>query len=115
MRIKKIDIPIYYGSLIIVVSDKYPDVAKKFGLSEDVDRFGAFVWTRQDSSGITEFLICIDEEVENHLIAHETVHLVNAIFEDKGIQLDRSNDEPQAYLTGWVFKQIEDFVNNKAK
>ena len=31
----------------------------------------------------------------------------------KGIELDRFNDEPEAYLTGWLFKQIETFLKNK--
>lgn len=39
-------------------------------------------------------------------IAHEAVHCCNLIFMHKGIRLDRDNDEPQAYLTDWIVKEI---------
>lgn len=51
------------------------------------------------------------ESKNNSLIAHEVVHLVNYIFLDIGIELDRINDENQAYLTGWLFETIEKFLN----
>lgn len=111
MRTKKVKIPIYYGSLIIIVSDDYKEVAKKYRITENVDLYGAFVW-KQYKNDIAEFLICIDEKITNHLIAHECTHLVNYIFKEKGIYLDLDNDEPQAYLMGWLFKEIEDFLHN---
>ncbi|MDM1547390.1 hypothetical protein HX096_05885 [Empedobacter falsenii] len=40
------------------------------------------------------------------LIAHEVVHIVNRIFEFKGVRLDTSNDESQAYFTEFVFNEI---------
>lgn len=113
MRTTRIEIPIYYGYLVIIVSDNYNEVAKKYGIKENVDLFGAFVWTMRNKRGIADFLVCVDEKVSNHLIAHEVVHLVNAIFLEKGIELDRHNDEPQAYLTGWLFREIEKFVDKK--
>jgi hypothetical protein len=48
-------------------------------------------------------------------IAHEIVHIVNHIYLDCAMQLDRHNDEPQAYLTGWLFDEIEDFLKVKNK
>jgi len=47
---------------------------------------------------------------EGTIIAQELVHLKNYIYQDKGIKLDRFNDEPEAYLTGWLFKQKETFL-----
>lgn len=46
------------------------------------------------------------DNITPHLIAHEVVHLVNAIFSFKGIKLDTENDESQAYLTEFIFKEI---------
>lgn len=40
------------------------------------------------------------------LLAHEVVHLVNLIFKFKGVKLDTSNDEHQAYLTEFIFESI---------
>ena len=36
----------------------------------------------------------------------QTAHTVNYIFNDKGVKLDSYNDEPQAYLTGWISKEL---------
>jgi hypothetical protein len=52
-------------------------------------------------------------EIDLTKIAHEIVHLKNYIYQDIGIESDRFNDEPEAYLTGWLFKQIEIFLTNK--
>ncbi|MDM1299931.1 hypothetical protein HXZ94_15655 [Empedobacter falsenii] len=45
------------------------------------------------------------------LITHEAVHIVNRIFEFKGVKLDTSNDETQAYLTEFIFNEIWKRVN----
>ena len=108
---KKISIPIYYGYLVVVISDDFNAVAKKYQIKEPVEHYGAFVYPFRNKDGIMEFMVCVPKDVSNHLIAHEVTHLVNAIFIDKGIQLDRHNDEPQAYLTGWIFCEIEKFLN----
>jgi hypothetical protein len=31
---------------------------------------------------------------------------------DCAMQLDRDNDEPQAYLMGWLFEEIDKFLKN---
>lgn len=112
MRVRKVDIPIYYGKLIIVISNNYPKVAKRYKIEEDISKAGAFVWNDEKNDQL-RYYVCVDENIENHLIAHEVVHLVNLIFLDRHIELDRQNDEPQAYLTAWIFKQIEDFLIDK--
>lgn len=45
------------------------------------------------------------------VIAHECVHIKNLIFRNKGIQADPKNDEPEAYLVGFLFKEIEKIFN----
>lgn len=41
---------------------------------------------------------------------HECVHIVNMIFNARGLKLDSNNDEFQAYLTGWLFKHLYDKI-----
>ena len=50
------------------------------------------------------------ESKDYSLIAHEIVHVINYIYLDCGIELDRVNDENQAYLTGWLFEEIEKII-----
>jgi hypothetical protein len=40
------------------------------------------------------------------IIAHEAVHFVTALSDDRGINHDRHNDETQAYLTQWVVDRV---------
>jgi len=118
MRETKVNIPIYYGYLRIIVVDseqEMAEVGKKYKHDIDTSKFGAFVWSGHDKKGISEYFVALHEDSSNHLIAHEIVHLVNAVFIHINAQLDRHNDEPQAYLTGWFFKEIEDFLTKKAK
>lgn len=44
------------------------------------------------------------------VLAHEIVHIVNIIFNARGLKLDSNNDEFQAYLTGWLFKHLYDKI-----
>lgn len=38
------------------------------------------------------------------VIAHESLHAVNAIFHELGIRYGRTHDEHAAYIVGWVAK-----------
>lgn len=49
----------------------------------------------------------------HEILAHEIVHAVNILFDKKGIKHDLHNDEPQAYLTGYltglIYRAIDEF------
>ncbi|MEB0264077.1 hypothetical protein [Mucilaginibacter sp. 10I4] len=68
--------------------------------------YGAFVWRERDKNYVSQYFMFLPKGVSHSIIAHETVHVINSIFQDRGIVLDTKNDEPQAYLTGWVAKQV---------
>ena len=110
MKIKKIEIPLYYGELIIVKAKNWKEVNKKFGTNAEKG-FEAVFFKDDKKSGRTRYVVAyVGKKLSNDVIAHETVHVVNSIFIDRKMQLDPYNDEPQAYLTGWVFGQIKKFV-----
>lgn len=87
---KTITIPLYFERLKIVVVDKLdkPDYAAYVSLQKNLV---VLHLTPLASAGV---------------VAHEAVHIVNHIFQQCDIMLDIHNDEPQAYLTGWVVDQI---------
>jgi len=103
MKNYKFKIPIYYDTLCVIKTNNLKKVAKKFGMH--FKPCAAFVFKIQKKSGRTIYYAAFDY-TNPHVIAHETVHLVNLIFKDRGVYLDLENDEPQAYLTGWVFNKI---------
>jgi len=116
VKVIKIDIPIYYGYLRIIICNDFVKAAKKLNISDEgrnLSLYGAFVCVSRDRDSIAEFNVFFYSDVESDLIAHEVVHLVNAIFIDKGIVLCPRNDEAQAYLTGWVTKEIYKALKKK--
>lgn len=108
MKITKISIPIYCGYLRIVVNEDLYEAAKAVGVDDEgneLNDFGAFVTTSKIGPHSC-FNVFFRPNVCHMLIAHEVVHLVNAIYVERHIKLDVLNDEPQAYLTGWITEQI---------
>lgn len=108
MKSKTIDIPIYYGKLVMVLSDNWEEVNLKYW-NDIGDQFAAAVFQR-DIKNFPRYIVAFNGKPEGKTIAHEVVHLVSHIFRDRGITMDPYNDEPQAYLTGFLFQEIEKFL-----
>jgi hypothetical protein len=77
------------------------------------DNFAA--WTNDH---IWENVICavFDKKYCNpDTIAHEVVHVVNMVYTYSGVKHDPDNDEPQAYLTGYLVGEIHKAFKMKDK
>ena len=107
MRKTTIDIPIYCCKLTIILDKDLSYVEKKYK-TKSLSDFGAVTMRVPDRFG--EYIIAF-EYTEGSIISHEIVHLKNYIYQDCSIELDKYNDEPEAYLTGWLFDQINNFLN----
>lgn len=115
---KSITVPIYGSRLHIAVTEDFiadmAQINKQFnnGFNEEDDVLGMV----QQRGGHTLIIINLGKhkrifknnwEVELiGTITHEAVHACNTIFIQKGIQLDRNNDEPQTYFTEYISKEI---------
>jgi hypothetical protein len=106
MKEKTINIPIYFGKLTIILTDYWSKVNLLYNTKIDSQLYDAVVFEIKDND---EYIVAI-KKVEWSIIAHEVVHIVNAIFLKCGIELDRHNDEPQAYLTGWIINEIDKHI-----
>lgn len=104
-----IDIPIYQCKLTIILDKDLSYVVQEYK-TKDLSDYGAITMRVPDK--FSEYIMAF-EYSDGNIIAHEIVHLKNYIYQDKGIELDRFNDEPEAYLTGWLFKQIETILNKQ--
>lgn len=107
MRKKTINIPIYGGKLTIVLDKDLSYIENKYK-TKSLKDFGAV--TLKDESKYRNYILGFEYSTGS-IIAHEIVHLINYIYLDCGIELDRVNDENQAYLTGWLFEEINNFLN----
>jgi hypothetical protein len=106
---EEIQIPIYRGRLVMILTDDLTELNKEYNLNF-TNSFGGGVFNITDEEGYTKFFVAFDNDWDNSLIAHEAVHLVNDIFKHKCIKLDPDNDEAQAYFTGWIFEKCEEFL-----
>lgn len=107
MRKTTIDIPIYQCKLTIILDKDLSYVEKKYR-TKSLSDYGAV--TMRVHNKFSEYVMAF-EYAEGTIIAHEIVHLKNLIYQDRCIKLDKHNDEHEAYLVGWLFKQIDNFLN----
>lgn len=106
-----VDIPIYTGTLTTVLVGDWDELK---GMYPAMDTeylsscYAAVVFTDEHTEDDgAHYVAAFCGRPEGKTIAHETVHVVNRVFSDRGARLDPFNDEPQAYLTGWVYGEIE--------
>lgn len=115
MRKKTIKIPIYFGAIEMVLVHGIQEWKELWGIHNpggDGSTYDAFVHTVPRLNRAPKYIVAFNGYPSNKVIAHEVVHLVNRIFLDRGVRLDPVNDEPQAYLTGYLVEQIEKFLNH---
>ena len=91
-----------------MIAKDFAKAAKRVGYETKVDLslYGAFVYSGHTKSKVDIYTVFLKPKATHSSIAHEVVHIVNAIYDDRGMKLDVHEDEPQAYLTGWITAQI---------
>ena len=107
MKKTTIDIPIYCCKLTVIVTEDITEVAKKHKLTIDTSNFGAL--TFKDESKSRHYVMVLEDDWRSNVV-HELVHVVNHIYLDCAMEVDRHNDEPQAYLMGWLYEQVDKFL-----
>lgn len=108
MKSKTFKIPIYHSKVKIIFDKDLSFVENKYN-TKSLKDYGAVTMRKPNKFG--EYIVAF-KYYSGSIIAHEVVHLVNYIFQDRCVELDRFNDEHQAYLTGWLFSKIDKFLNS---
>lgn len=107
MKKKTINIPIYNGRLTLIL-DKDLSYIEKTYKTKSLDDYGAV--TLKNLSEYRHYVIAFTDAEHLSNIVHEIIHLKNYIYLDCGVELDRINDESEAYFCGWLFDQIFNFI-----
>jgi uncharacterized protein YlbG (UPF0298 family) len=107
MKKRTIQIPIFQCKLTIILDKDLTYIEKKYK-TKSLEDFGAV--TLQDKSKDRHIVVAFTDKGHLSNIAHEIVHIKNFVFLECAMELDRFNDEPEAYLTGWLFDQIYEFL-----
>lgn len=102
---KEIKIPIYGGKIIFIYGE-LSYIKSKYNLNFNPDDYDAIVFDVEEKD---QFILAFSNIKESTLV-HEIIHLVNNIFKSRNIKLDIDNDEPQAYLAGWIANELYTFI-----
>lgn len=126
-KVKEINIPIFRGVLVVILSDLNEEVENITGKEHD----GHFVYAEcvktvwdvsYDGDEVTHrdaYCVILNNKfkggVKIHDIAHECLHVTHMILQDTGVTPDFNNDEVECYLMGWIFEQVYDFYKENTK
>ena len=108
-------IPIYRGTLIIILSNDSQKVSDKINYSLDEVYAHSFI---VDWHGMEGFLCLLNlhskqRKIYHGTIAHEASHLAHFILQERGVKEDFENDEPVAYLVEWITDEIYKEIKKK--
>lgn len=102
--IVEIDVPIFFGRVIVWVTDDFAPILKDNGIRDYyADREGLSFTVEVNE---TEHHILLRLNSDSSILIHELVHTTNNILQQCNIKADYDNDETQAYLMSWLYKTI---------
>ena len=100
---KKVPIPIFLVDLVLIKTDNFKEVMEYYHVEGD-GNYTAFVLDNQKGE-----IVLVYNEFDWPVMVHEIVHVTNAVFKRCHIEPSLSNDETQAYLSGWLASVLIDF------
>lgn len=111
------EIELYRRKLIIIDSRSQKYIQNRLTNVEfdDEEIFAHAVMDLYDG-WMSVFIIVDSTHKQFHpcVITHEAVHCANMIFQYIGHIPDANNDEPQAYLTEWIFEKAYNFIYDES-
>ncbi len=112
--IKIIEIPLYHGELVLIQKKKLEDIPEKYKPeNEDFKGYAAVTCFRLKNNGVAQFIIAFLKPTTPSNIAHEAEHCKGEIFNHVGITEHNTNNEPSAYMIGWIVEQCHKYLKIK--
>jgi len=119
---KEINIPIYGGYLIIMITDKKTNISDHYddlGEENEID-YGhcAKVNSIQNKKSTRSYLVAFNikneyAKITNGVISHEAFHATDMILNYSGLELVDQSCEAYSYLLQWIINNIYQFFNEK--
>jgi hypothetical protein len=112
MNITTIELPIYHLDIVILISDSWETYNKKFKLNLDSEYLSAHAVTTVHPEYKEKheiYLLLKPKYLDYNTLCHELMHLVMYICDLKGIRPEQDNDEPLAYLQGYLAEELFKF------
>lgn len=111
MNITTIELPIYDIEIVIIINN-WEEASKKFKLKFTEEEYEAEAWTIYNAPYLSDseiFMLFKDDSLDYNTMIHELTHCISGICKLRGIGLDIENDEPIAYLQGYVGQKLFEF------
>jgi len=115
-HLKKVQIPIYRGNLVIIFSDDASKIKSHIDDFDGEDVYGHAIYTMYKNSESFVLILNFHNKsckMKHGVITHEAVHISSFIAESRGFQPDFNNDEPVAYLAEFVTNEVYKFMKQK--
>jgi len=112
MNITTIELPIYNLDIVFIIQDNWESCIKKFKLDLDSSYLEAHAVTtvhKEYKEKHEIFLLLKPKYLDYNTLCHELMHLVMYICDLKGIRPEQDNDEPLAYLQGYLAEELFKF------
>ena len=102
MKIKRLKIPLYFGDLIIIQEKSLKNIPGKYKPENfDFRNYDAFTHEIIEK-GYKTYILVFKKPTKSKIIAHEALHIVSRVFNDRNIDYSHINDEHAAYFIGWI-------------
>ncbi len=112
MEIKKsFDVDVYCCKVVVVVTDNMEATMKKYlkkfklPYEEGSVYEGLFI-SDTTSESSSYYILFNKNSLSINTIAHESYHACARILKDRGVDISSDNEEPVAYLMGYVVQSV---------
>lgn len=111
MSVKEIEVPLLDVIVYLINSKEDADrlVREVSGGEGSLERCVGCSHVEEDKDGRKHRMLCVFDGSRNTAV-HESVHMARIILEHCSIQWSAKNDEPLAYLAGWLSEQVLDYL-----
>lgn len=102
---KNIFVPIWGFKIEVCIFDNIAEAKSKY--PEYIDEGMTAVTLEWKNQARCKVIIPSDNYSD---VVHELEHVKNIIWKNKDYTPQKDNDEPDAYLMGWMFRQVESLI-----
>ena len=106
---KTIKVTPYQCKLTMILAEDLNVIRDTYNLTANLDGFGAVTFKNPNKD--RHYVVVFSDPKHTSNIVHEIIHIRSFIYLDIHEQVNFQNDEHEAYLCGWLFEQIEEFLN----
>ena len=120
LHLKEMEIPLYKGSFLVVLSNSLNLVKDKFPkFSEDEEEekplYAHSLLTPYDEFEAFALILNFDSalsKITHGVIAHEAFHIASFIGNNRGFS-SYGSEEPLAYLIEWITNEVYSYMKEK--